>query len=129
MQALVKAPRMLENGIPVEFTITGNVPVFYIDLTRRLFPDVKETTKKEDGEELIEITKSDWFKESEAKTTPGLSLRALRTMRNMRQSVLAKKIGVRPQQISDMEKGRAPIGKKMAMRIGEALNMDYKHFL
>jgi len=129
MQALVKAPRMLENGIPVEFTITGNVPVFYIDLTRRLFPDVKETTKKEDGEELIEITKSDWFKEAEAKTTPGLSLRALRTMRNMRQSALAKKIGVKPQQISDMEKGRAPIGKKMAMRIGEALNMDYKHFL
>jgi len=129
MQALVKAPRMLENGTPVEFTITGNVPSFYIDLTRRLFPDVKETTKRDGDEELIEVTKSDWFRETEAKTTPGESLRSLRSMRNMRQGVLAKKIGVSPQQISDMENGRASIGKKMAMRIGEALNMNYKHFL
>jgi DNA-binding XRE family transcriptional regulator len=119
---------MLENGNPVEFTITGNVPIFYIDLTRRLFPDVKETAKEGD-DELINIRDSEWFKEMEAKTTPGDSLNALRTMRGMRQTELAKKIGVAPRQISDMEKGRVPIGKKMAMRIGEALNMDYKHFL
>ncbi len=47
----------------------------------------------------------------------------------MKQTELAKKIGVAPRQISDMEKGRTPIGKKMAMRIGEILNMDYRHFL
>jgi len=47
----------------------------------------------------------------------------------MKQTELAKKIGVNPQQISDMEKGRAPIGKKMAMKIGEALNFSYKLFL
>ncbi len=129
MQALVKAPRMLENGAPVEFTITGNVPVFYLDLTRRLFAEVKETKTEDDGEERINFRDWDWFKEEEAKVTPGDSLRSLRTMRNMRQSELAKKIGVKPQQVSDMEKGRAPIGKKMAMKIGEALQMNWKHFL
>jgi len=129
MQVLVKAPRMLENGIPVEFTITGNVPVFYLDLTRRLFAKVKETKKEDDGEERINFRDWDWFKEQEAKTTPGDSLRSLRTMRGMRQGELAKRIGVKPQQVSDMEKGRAPIGKKMAMKIGEALKMNWKHFL
>jgi DNA-binding XRE family transcriptional regulator len=118
---------MLENGKMVEFKITGNVPFFYIDLTRRLFPNIKETA--DEDEELIEISKSKWFKEMEAKTTPGDSLHAMRTLRGMKQIELAKKIGVNPQQISDMEKGRAPIGKKMAMKIGEALNFSYKLFL
>jgi DNA-binding XRE family transcriptional regulator len=127
MQALVKMPHTLENGAPIEFTISGNIPVFYLDLTRRLFSEVKEIA--DDGEELINVRDSEWFKEIEAKTTPGLSLRALRTMRGMRQNTLAKKIGVKPQQISDMEKNRTPIGKKMARKIGEVLNMDYKHFL
>jgi DNA-binding XRE family transcriptional regulator len=127
MQALVKMPHMLENGKMVEFKIIGNVPFFYIDLTRRLFPNIKEIA--DEDEELIEISKSKWFKEMEAKTTPGDSLRAMRTLREMKQTELAKKIGVNPQQISDMEKGRAPIGKKMAMKIGEALNFSYKLFL
>jgi DNA-binding XRE family transcriptional regulator len=130
MQALVEVPHTLENGKMGKFRITGDVPVFYIDLTRRLFPKMKEEPVKEkDDDELIEISKSKWFKEMEAKTTPGESLRAMRTLREMKQTELAKKIGVNPQQISDMEKGRAPIGKKMAMKIGEALNFNYKHFL
>jgi DNA-binding XRE family transcriptional regulator len=119
---------MLENGMPVEFTITGNVPVFYLDLTRRLF-EVEESEPADDGEKLINIRDSAWYKKMEAETTPGEVLRSLRTMRGMRPAALAKKIGVQPQQVSDMEKGRAPIGKKMAMKIGEALNMNWKHFL
>ncbi len=126
MQALVKVPHMLENGRMGEFRITGNVPVFVIDLMRRLFPK----TKEEPAEEVAEnIDDWDWWKEKTATITPGESLHALRTMREMKQTELAKKIGVAPRQISDMEKGRAPIGKKMAMRIGEVLNMDYRHFL
>jgi DNA-binding XRE family transcriptional regulator len=129
MQVLVKVPHTLENGRMGEFRITGDVPVFYLDLTRRLFRSVKEIPVKDDGEELIEVSKTDWFREMEAKTTPGDVLRSLRTMREMRQSELATKIGVKSRQISDMEYGRAPIGKKMAMKLGEALNMNYKHFL
>jgi len=126
MQALVVVPHTLENGRMGEFRITGNVPVFYIDLTKRLFPKMKE----EPAEEVAEnIDDWDWWKKKTATITPGESLRALRTMREMKQTELAKKIGITSRQISDMEKGRAPIGKKMAMRLGEALNMDYKHFL
>jgi len=125
MQALVKVPRMLENGAPVEFTISGNVPVFYLDLTRRLFPMIEEN----DDDELIEISESDWFKEMQAKIKPGDALRSLRTMREMKQKELAEKLGIEPRQISDMESGRAPISKKMAVKLGKALNINYKHFL
>jgi len=126
MQALVKVPHTLENGKMGEFKITGNVPAFYIDLTKRLFPKTKEEPMEDVAEDIDDW---DWWKEKTAKITPGDHLRVSRTMRNMRSGVLAKKIGVRPQQITDMEKGRTPIGKKMAMRLGEALDMDYKHFL
>jgi len=126
MQALVKAPRMLENGAPVEFTISGNVPVFYLDLTRRLFPTIFEENK---DDELVNVDDWDWFKEKAATIKPGDALRSLRTMREMKQKELAEKLGIEPRQISDMENGRAPIGKKMAMKLGKALNINYKHFL
>ena len=125
MQALVKVPRMLENGAPVEFTISGNVPVFYLDLTRRLFPMIEENN----DDELIEISESDWYKKMQATVKPGDVLRSLRTMREMKQKELAENLGIEPRQISDMEHGRAPIGKKMAMKLGKALNINYKHFL
>lgn len=126
MQALVEVPHTLENGKMGKFRITGDVPVFYIDLTRRLFPKMKEEPLEDVAENIDDW---DWWREKTATITPGESLHALRTMREMKQVELAKKIGVSPQQISDMEKGRTPIGKKMAMRLGKALNMDYKHFL
>jgi len=124
MQALVKMPRMLENGIPVEFTISGNVPGFYLDLTRRLFPMIEEN----DDDELVEVSESDWYKKMQATVKPGEVLRSLRTMREMKQKELAEKLGIEPRQISDMENGRVPICKKMAMKIGKALKMNWKHF-
>jgi DNA-binding XRE family transcriptional regulator len=126
MQAVVKVPRTLNNGRAGEFRITGDVPVFYLDLTRRLFPNlVKETNE----EKATNIDDWDWWRKKVASITPGDSLRSLRTMREMKQTELAKLVGVEPQQISDMEKGKVTIGKKMAMKLGKALNMNYKHFL
>ncbi|MCL1957798.1 MAG: helix-turn-helix domain-containing protein [Fibromonadales bacterium] len=126
MQALVVVPHTLENGRMGEFRLTGNVPVFVIDLFKRLFPKMREEPVEDIAENIDDW---DWWKKKTANITPGDHLRVTRTMREMKQTELAKKIGVVPRQISDMEKGRTPIGKKMAMRLGEALNMDYKHFL
>jgi DNA-binding XRE family transcriptional regulator len=109
-----------------EFRIIGDVPVFYLDLTRRLFHNLVEESKEE---EATNIDDWDWWKEKTAAITPGDSLRSLRTMREMKQTELAKLAGVEPRQISDMEKGRAPIGRKMAMRLGKILDMDYRLLL
>jgi DNA-binding XRE family transcriptional regulator len=109
-----------------EFRITGDVPVFYLDLTRRLFPNLMEEAKEE---EATNIRDWDWFQKKAAAVTPGDSLRILRTMREMKQTELAKLAGVESRQISDMEKGRASIGKKMAMKLGKILDMDYRLLL
>ena len=62
-------------------------------------------------------------------STPGTILRGARGLREMTQKELAKKIGVKNVHISEMERGKRTIGKAMAKRLGEALEMPYKMFL
>ena len=76
----------------------------------------------------MRVEDMDWYKEAEAKMTPGHNLRIFRQMRKMTQQGLADKLEISKQQISNMETGRSPIGKKMAMRLGKALDRPYRNF-
>jgi ribosome-binding protein aMBF1 (putative translation factor) len=60
---------------------------------------------------------------------PGSVLRGARGLREMTQAALATEIGVHKSHISEMERGKRPIGKEMAKRLGRALNFPYKAFL
>jgi len=60
---------------------------------------------------------------------PGKILRGLRTREDLTQVQLAEKIGVRPHHISEMEHGKRPIGKAMALKIAKVLNASYKVLL
>jgi len=62
-------------------------------------------------------------------TRPGLALRGARLKEGLTQAKLAKKLRVPQYNISKMENGTRPIGKKMAMRLGKALKVDYRIFL
>ncbi len=62
-------------------------------------------------------------------STPGTVLRGARGLREMTQKELAEKIGVKNVHISEMERGKRTIGKAMAKRLGDALDMNYKMFL
>jgi DNA-binding XRE family transcriptional regulator len=77
----------------------------------------------EDGEPLYSL------EEVFPETHPGMVLRGYRTREDMTQKALAAKIGISASNLSDMEHGRRPIGKEMAKRLGEALNLDYRLFL
>ncbi len=59
----------------------------------------------------------------------GSAIRGLRYREGMTQSQLAGKIGVKPRHISEMEKGKRPIGKEMATRLAKALRTDCEVFL
>jgi DNA-binding XRE family transcriptional regulator len=63
------------------------------------------------------------------KKTPGIALRGVRLRHNMTQKQMAEKIGIAQGDLSKMEKGDRVIGKKLAIRIGEALGIDYRRFL
>ena len=60
---------------------------------------------------------------------PGSAIRGLRYREELSQAQLAEMIGVKRHHISEMERGKRPIGKDMAKRLAKALHSDYKVFL
>jgi DNA-binding XRE family transcriptional regulator len=64
-----------------------------------------------------------------ADSTPGRVLAGARGLREMTQAQLAAAIGVHKSHISGMERGKRPIGKEMAKKLGQALDMNWRIFL
>lgn len=60
---------------------------------------------------------------------PRDALRGMRQLRGLTQKGLAELLGVHKSHISEMERGRRPIGKTMARRLATALTASYKVFL
>lgn len=56
-------------------------------------------------------------------------LRGGRHKAGLTQKDLADKIGIMPHHISEMEHGKRLIGKNMAHKLAEALDIDYRLFL
>ena len=102
------------------------MPDYLVIFLKSAFPNVEEV-KDSDDEECVEISKSNWFKEIESQTTPAESLKLLRTSFGYTQQALADKAGITKQQISAMERGKEPIGRKMAHRLADALGTSYRN--
>lgn len=60
---------------------------------------------------------------------PALCLRGARVKEGLTQVALCKKLGISQYNLSKMENGKRPIGKKMAHRLAKVLKMDYRVFL
>jgi len=60
---------------------------------------------------------------------PGRILRGARVREGLSQAGLARRLNVPRSNISEMERGKRPIGKQMAKRLAEVLNTTYKVFL
>lgn len=56
----------------------------------------------------------------------GLVLRGMRYREGMSQKELANKSDVSQNEISKIENGKRAVGKKVALRLAEALNIDYR---
>jgi DNA-binding XRE family transcriptional regulator len=56
-------------------------------------------------------------------------LRGFRAREEMTQAELAAVVGVKATHISEMERGKRPIGKDMAKRLAKVLKVNYKVFL
>ena len=59
----------------------------------------------------------------------GKALAGARTREGLTQMQLSEITGIPQRHISEMENGKRPIGKEMAKRLGNALNIGYKVFL
>lgn len=60
---------------------------------------------------------------------PVVALRGARHKEGLSQVALAKKLGISQADLSKMENGKRPIGKKMAKRLADVLSIDYRVFL
>jgi len=133
MLAVVRAPRT-QSTESACFSIQGEVPEYVMKYLRAKFSDVRvmdlesiSDKKQENDEELIRWEDSDLHKKIRSQMTPGGNLKLLRTTFKMTQRQLAEKTGVAVQAISAMERGRAPIGRKMAHKLADALGTSYKN--
>jgi hypothetical protein len=59
----------------------------------------------------------------------GKALAGVRYREGLTQIQLSEMTGIPQRHISEMEHGKRPIGKEMAKRLGNALNIGYKVFL
>jgi len=71
----------------------------------------------------------DAYPECSEEQLTGKALAGVRYREGLTQAQLAEKIGIPQRHISEMENGKRPIGKAMAKRFGEALNVGYRMFL
>lgn len=76
-----------------------------IDATE-LYPDLKDQTKR-----------------------AAIVFQGIRLRQGLTQKQMAERIGITQGDVSKIEKGERSIGKKLALRIGRALGIDYKRFL
>jgi transcriptional regulator with XRE-family HTH domain len=60
---------------------------------------------------------------------PGSAIRGLRLREGLTQEQLAQRLGIKRNNLSEMENGKRPIGKNMAKRLAETLHTNYKVFL
>jgi DNA-binding XRE family transcriptional regulator len=60
---------------------------------------------------------------------PGSAIRGLRLREGLTQEQLAGRLGIKRNNLSEMENGKRPIGKNMAKRLAEILHTNYKVFL
>jgi DNA-binding XRE family transcriptional regulator len=118
-----KAPR-------IDVRLSGKGTQKIIALVRKAYPDVKVVREaQEDDEELVDIFETDWYKTMRANRKPGDSIWVYRDNAGLTLAQLSKKTGIAESHLSAMENGKRGIGRISAMKLGKALNCDYRRFL
>ncbi len=124
MLAVVNQPRT-RNTEEVSFKVEGKVPKFVMMFLESAFQ--KFLSVKED-DEPVKWDDTDLAKEIRQQMTPGESVYLNRDMRGMTQAELAEKLGVAKTVVSDIEKGRRSISRKMAVKLGQVFGSDPSAF-
>lgn len=84
----------------------------------------------DESEDSGSIPATELFPElKDSKKAAGIALHGVRLRLGLTQKQMADKVGISQGDISKIEKGERSVGKRLAMRIGKSLGVDYKRFL
>ncbi len=113
MQALTKKPRT-ENLVPLNLMVN---PANVATIKRYV--------------ETLENSDSIPWREAAGRrgSIPASILRGARSKKELTQTRLSELTGIPQRHISEMERGKRPIGKETAKKLSTALNVDYRVFL
>jgi DNA-binding XRE family transcriptional regulator len=122
MQAVVKTPH-------IRIQIRGAIPSRLLSVLKDEYG--KKVKLFEDAEdEKVDIFATDWYRKTKAELTPGFSMKVYRQNWKMTQTELGKKLGGVPKQhISNMENGKRPISKKMAISLSKIFKVSVERFI
>ena len=126
MLAVVNQPRT-RNTEAASFRIEGNVPKFVVMFLESAFNKalkVEVSDETDDDDVAIPVEESEWYKEIKASMTAGDTVKADRGLRGWTQKVLAKKLGISVQNLSEIERDVRPVSRKMAAKLAEVFNTD-----
>ena len=122
MQAVVKTPR-------IEVNIKGEISPKLITVLEEEFGKDLLLAEERD-EETLDIFASDWYREIQAKTTPGDNLKIYRENHGLTQAQLGEMLGGIPRQhVSNMERGIRPVSLKTARKLAKIFKVSPGKFV
>ncbi len=111
------------------FRIEGCIPKDVLDYVEMKYNKENISIMDNNGDELIDPTELDFFKEMKASETPGGNLRFYRKLAGMTQKELAEKLGIAKQHVSNMERNERAISKKTAKELSRIFHVSPIRFI
>ncbi|WP_413911315.1 helix-turn-helix transcriptional regulator [Desulfobacula sp.] len=83
---------------------------------------------KDNENELVDITETEWYQKMKEKMTPGKTIRVYRDNMGLTQEQLGKKLGKSRKKISDYENGHRGISKSLALELSDLFKAPVQYF-
>ena len=124
MLAVVNQPRT-QGTEAASFRIEGKVPKFVVMFLKSAFNKaLKVEVSDDEDDEAVPFEQTEWYKDIKASMTAGVTVKADRGLRGWTQKVLAQKLGISVQNLSEIERDVRPVSRKMAAKLAEVFDTD-----
>lgn len=124
MLAVVNQPRT-QGTEAASFRIEGKVPKFVVMFLESAFSKALKVEVSDDEDDVaVPFEQTEWYKDIKASMTAGDTVKADRGLRGWTQKVLAQKLGISVQNLSEIERDVRPVSRKMAAKLAEVFGTD-----
>ena len=122
MLAVVKTPH-------IKIYIKGKIPSRIVSALKKEYGNKVQLTT-EDGDQVVDVFETSWYKRVRKTLTPGRNLKIYRQNMGLTQEQLGAKLGgLQKQFVSNMESGIRPISKKTAIKLGKLFKVSVARFI